>query len=387
MAACAVPLPAETVPLDGRDRPDRGGGCAQRRRPAAVRPLRDGRLRRTRSRHLASPRPDDRGRAGRRRRRRGRARARHRARDHHGRGAAGGRRRDPARRGRERRRRPGHAGRSARARDARALPRRGRCPRARARARRDRARGPARDRARIGRRRRCSGAPAPRRARARHRYRAAGGGRAAGARQDPRVQPADAARARRARRRRGRRPPGRARRRRGHGRRGRGRRSRATRSRSPAESRSAPHDHVKPALQERGVEEVFWRVRLKPGKPMWFGRRGAQARVRAAGQPALHGRVLPALRRPRAAAAAGRGGRGAAVRPGAPDRAARPADGRTTLLTARHGTRHRRRARGNADRGPGLAPHGRAGRERRLRGVPHGAGELAAGASVDALLL
>ena len=35
------------------------------------------------------------------------------------------------------------------------------------------------------------------------------------------------------------------------------------------------HDHVKPALQERGVQEVFWRVRLKPGKPLWFGRRGA----------------------------------------------------------------------------------------------------------------
>ncbi|HEX8855680.1 MAG TPA: gephyrin-like molybdotransferase Glp [Thermoleophilaceae bacterium] len=32
-----------------------------------------------------------------------------------------------------------------------------------------------------------------------------------------------------------------------------------------------PHDHVKPALRELGVEEVFWGVRLKPGKPTWFG--------------------------------------------------------------------------------------------------------------------
>jgi molybdopterin molybdotransferase len=35
-----------------------------------------------------------------------------------------------------------------------------------------------------------------------------------------------------------------------------------------------PHDHVKPAFEACGVEEVFWRVRIKPGKPLWFGRRG-----------------------------------------------------------------------------------------------------------------
>jgi molybdopterin molybdotransferase len=35
-----------------------------------------------------------------------------------------------------------------------------------------------------------------------------------------------------------------------------------------------PHDHVKPALQGLGVEQVFWRVALQPGKPTWFGRRG-----------------------------------------------------------------------------------------------------------------
>ena len=35
-----------------------------------------------------------------------------------------------------------------------------------------------------------------------------------------------------------------------------------------------PHDHVKPALSNLGVEEVFWRVALQPGKPTWFGRRG-----------------------------------------------------------------------------------------------------------------
>jgi molybdopterin molybdotransferase len=36
-----------------------------------------------------------------------------------------------------------------------------------------------------------------------------------------------------------------------------------------------PHDHVKPALLAEGVEETFWRVRLRPGGPTWFGIRGA----------------------------------------------------------------------------------------------------------------
>lgn len=35
-----------------------------------------------------------------------------------------------------------------------------------------------------------------------------------------------------------------------------------------------PHDHVKPALAQLGVEEVFWRVALQPGRPTWFGVRG-----------------------------------------------------------------------------------------------------------------
>jgi molybdopterin molybdotransferase len=32
-----------------------------------------------------------------------------------------------------------------------------------------------------------------------------------------------------------------------------------------------PHDHVKPALAANGVDEVFWRVALRPGRPTWFG--------------------------------------------------------------------------------------------------------------------
>ncbi len=32
-----------------------------------------------------------------------------------------------------------------------------------------------------------------------------------------------------------------------------------------------PHDHVKPALAELGVQERFWGISLQPGKPTWFG--------------------------------------------------------------------------------------------------------------------
>ena len=33
------------------------------------------------------------------------------------------------------------------------------------------------------------------------------------------------------------------------------------------------HDHVRPALAELGIEERFWRVALRPGRPTWFGAR------------------------------------------------------------------------------------------------------------------
>jgi molybdopterin molybdotransferase len=38
-----------------------------------------------------------------------------------------------------------------------------------------------------------------------------------------------------------------------------------------------PHDHVKPALAANGVDEVFWRVALRPGRPTWFGVRRADS--------------------------------------------------------------------------------------------------------------
>ncbi|HEY2160763.1 MAG TPA: molybdopterin-binding protein, partial [Solirubrobacteraceae bacterium] len=46
-----------------------------------------------------------------------------------------------------------------------------------------------------------------------------------------------------------------------------------------------PHDHVKPALASLGVEEVFWRVALQPGKPTWFGTRDGRLVFGLPGNP------------------------------------------------------------------------------------------------------
>jgi molybdopterin molybdotransferase len=46
-----------------------------------------------------------------------------------------------------------------------------------------------------------------------------------------------------------------------------------------------PHDHVKPALLELGFEQLIWGVRLKPGKPFWFGTRGDQYAFGLPGNP------------------------------------------------------------------------------------------------------
>lgn len=45
------------------------------------------------------------------------------------------------------------------------------------------------------------------------------------------------------------------------------------------------HDHVRDALLAQGVEERFWRIDLKPGKPTWFGVRGGQLAFGLPGNP------------------------------------------------------------------------------------------------------
>jgi molybdopterin molybdotransferase len=46
-----------------------------------------------------------------------------------------------------------------------------------------------------------------------------------------------------------------------------------------------PHDHVKPALRELGVEERFLGVSLRPGKPTWFGTRDGTLAFGLPGNP------------------------------------------------------------------------------------------------------
>jgi molybdopterin molybdotransferase len=96
-----------------------------------------------------------------------------------------------------------------------------------------------------------------------------------------------------------------------------------------------PHDYVKPAFEALGVEEIFWRVRIKPGKPLFFGRRGDTLVFGLPGNPlsSLVGFLAfiePALRRLH-------GEPDAAMRT-VPARLTAPADvsdGRTTFLTSR----------------------------------------------------
>ena len=94
------------------------------------------------------------------------------------------------------------------------------------------------------------------------------------------------------------------------------------------------HDHVKPVLAAEGVEELFWRVRLKPGKPVFCGMRGTTFVFGLPGNPLsvvvcflafvepllrlMHGEPEPRLR----------------LTPGRLAAPAKADDGRTTFLTA-----------------------------------------------------
>ena len=60
-------------------------------------------------------------------------------------------------------------------------------------------------------------------------------------------------------------------------------------------------DFAKPLLKEMGVEEIFWKIKFKPGKPLFFGRRGKTLVFGLPGNPAssyvlFEEFVRPALR-------------------------------------------------------------------------------------------
>jgi molybdopterin molybdotransferase len=95
-----------------------------------------------------------------------------------------------------------------------------------------------------------------------------------------------------------------------------------------------PHDHVRPAFDACGVEEVFWRVSIKPGKPLYFGRRGRTLVFGLPGNPlsAIVGAsmfIVPALRR-----LAGERDARPVLTPGRLAAQAEASDGRTTFLTS-----------------------------------------------------
>ena len=97
------------------------------------------------------------------------------------------------------------------------------------------------------------------------------------------------------------------------------------------------HDHVKGALEGAGVQQLFWGVRIKPGKPLFCGRRGAKWAFGLPGNP-LSGVVSflvfvePLLRRMHGEAGAVE--RRIRMTTTLPIRAM---DGRTTYFTARFG--------------------------------------------------
>jgi molybdopterin molybdotransferase len=147
-----------------------------------------------------------------------------------------------------------------------------------------------------------------------------------------------------------------------------------------------PHDHVRPAFADCGVEEVFWRVRIKPGKPLWFGRRGTLV-FGLPGNPlstivCFCVFIEPALRRLQ-------GERDARPRleTGRLTTAARASDRRTTFLTAalRPGADGVLEATPTERQGSHMT--GALGESDGFAVAPEDAGELPPGAMVDVLRL
>jgi molybdopterin molybdotransferase len=148
-----------------------------------------------------------------------------------------------------------------------------------------------------------------------------------------------------------------------------------------------PHDHVKPAFEACGVDEVFWRVRIKPGKPLWFGRRGDTLVFGLPGNPlstivAFCVFIEPALRR-----LAGEADARPRLEAGRLTTAAQASDGRTTFLTAtlRPGADGVLEATPTERQGSHMT--GALGESDGFAVAPEVAGELPAGAPVDVLRL
>ncbi len=147
-----------------------------------------------------------------------------------------------------------------------------------------------------------------------------------------------------------------------------------------------PHDLVRAAERELGVEEVFWRVAVKPGKPIAFGVRGETLVFGLPGNPvsALVGFEL--FVRPALLAMQGFADPLPRFRPGSLARAVSRNPHRDELVRARSG---RRESEVELDPVTGQESHmiARAAAADALVLIPRGEGTLDAGARVEYLQL
>jgi molybdopterin molybdotransferase len=148
-----------------------------------------------------------------------------------------------------------------------------------------------------------------------------------------------------------------------------------------------PHDLVRAVEAELGVEEVFWRVAVKPGKPVSFGVRGRTLVFGLPGNPVSSLVGFELFVRPAVLALQGLADALPRFEPGRLTRAAKLNRGRDQLVRAR--------ARPDGDRSVELEPV--AGQESHMIAraagadalvlLPRGDGELPAGAAVRYLRL
>jgi molybdopterin molybdotransferase len=147
-----------------------------------------------------------------------------------------------------------------------------------------------------------------------------------------------------------------------------------------------PHDLVRSVGAELGVEEVFWGVAVKPGRPVWFGSRGGTLVFGLPGNPVSSLVGLELFVRPAVLALQGAARPGPEYLPGTLAGALRRDAAREQLVRARTVA---------GERGVELEPLGgqeshmivRAAAADALVRVPRGEGELERGAAVRYLRL
>jgi molybdopterin molybdotransferase len=138
-----------------------------------------------------------------------------------------------------------------------------------------------------------------------------------------------------------------------------------------------PHDLVRAALAALGAEEIFWRVAVKPGKPVAFAVRGGTLVFGLPGNPVSSLVGFELFVRPALRALQGERDPGPRYAYGTIARAARRSPDRDQFLRARH-------ASGRLEPLGGQDSHmiARAASAGALVHVPRGEGDVAEGSTV-----